>query len=84
MADDAVSQVRTALQGKVGNGEGLALVRSWMASVRSAADEVSSVQRKLSVVEDEFLDRPAQQSRAWLDRLNDNLDHLARKLSAGQ
>ncbi|BCJ27497.1 hypothetical protein Asera_16050 [Actinocatenispora sera] len=84
MADDALRQVRTALQGKVGNGDGLALVRSWMSSVRSAADEVASVQRKLSVAEDEFLDRPVAQSRAWLDRLNDNLDHLARKLSAGQ
>ncbi|MEV0843319.1 MULTISPECIES: hypothetical protein [Actinocatenispora] len=84
MADDALRQVRTALQGKVGNGEGLALVRSWMASVQSARDEVASLGRKLSVAEDDFLDRPADQSRAWLDRLNDNLDHLARKLSAGQ
>ncbi|BCJ29597.1 hypothetical protein [Actinocatenispora sera] len=84
MADEALAQVRTALQGKVGNGEGLALVRSWAASVRSAADEVASVQRKLSVAEDEFLDRPAQQSFSWLTRLSENLDHLARKLSAGQ
>lgn len=84
MSADGVAEVKTALQGRVGKGEGLDLVRRWQSSTGNASDQVRAVAQRVRVVEDEFLDYPAKQALAWLNRLEENLAFVARKLGANK